>query len=133
MAVIQNAFHLTYVQNTGAAFGLLAGQTWILIITAFIAVGAIIYLSRTLAPKAWLMKVALGMIGGGALGNLYDRMVYGYVIDYIDVRIWSYIFNFADSMIVIGVGIILIGTFLDEKKKENPTLEAPDGEGQDKV
>lgn len=118
IAVIPNIFHLTYVQNSGAAFGMLAGKTWIFIITAVIALGVIIYLNRTMPGNAWLPKIALGMIGSGALGNLYDRMAYGYVIDYADVKIWSYIFNFADSMIVIGVGIILISTLWEERKKK---------------
>ncbi len=116
VAIIPNVFHLTYVLNPGAAFGLLAGKTWIFIVAAILSVGVIFYVNHQLDRDDRWTKLALGMIGTGALGNLYDRIVYGHVIDYVDVRIWSYIFNFADAMIVVGVGILMLNLLLTERK-----------------
>lgn len=116
LKVIPKVFHLTYVLNPGAAFGLMAGQTWIFIVTAVLVIGGIIYGQFRIPRKEKITRLALGIIGGGALGNLYDRLVIGRVVDYLDFQIWSYVFNFADSMIVIGVGLLMLAIYRDEKK-----------------
>jgi len=108
IAVIPGFFHLTYIHNPGAAFGLLPGRTAFFIVTALLVFCVIIYAHRALPHEEKFLRVVLGMIGGGAFGNLYDRLAIGEVIDYLDFRIWPYIFNFADSMIVIGVGLLMI-------------------------
>jgi signal peptidase II len=107
LEVIPGFFHLTYILNPGAAFGMLAGKTWILILTALFVLGAIIYFQDKIPSDNRIIRICMGMIGGGALGNLYDRLFIGKVVDFLDFKIWSYIFNIADSMIVIG-GILLI-------------------------
>jgi len=116
LKVIPKVFHLTYVLNPGAAFGLMAGQTWIFIVTAVLVISGIIYGQFRIPRKEKITRLALGIIGGGALGNLYDRLVIGRVVDYLDFQIWSYVFNFADSMIVIGVGLLMLAIYRDEKK-----------------
>lgn len=115
LKVIPKIFHLTYVQNPGAAFGLMAGQTWIFVLTAVLVVGGVIYGQFRIPRRERLTRLALGMIGGGALGNLYDRLVFTYVVDYLDFQIWPYVFNFADSMIVIGVGLLILALLKEEK------------------
>lgn len=114
--IIPKIFHITYILNPGAAFGLLAGRTWIFVVTALVVFLAVIYAHLRLPKDARAIRLALGMIGGGALGNLYDRVVIGKVVDFLDFRIWPYIFNFADSMIVIGAGILILTIYLNEKK-----------------
>lgn len=105
--VIPGFFHITYILNPGAAFGMLQGKTWFFILTSILVVAAILFFQYKIPKQERLMRVCLGMIAGGAAGNLIDRLLSGKVIDFLDFKVWSYIFNFADSMIVIG-GIILV-------------------------
>ena len=118
LKVIPKVFHLTYVLNPGAAFGLMAGRTWIFVVTAVLVVGGVIYGQFRIPRKERITRMALGMIGGGALGNLYYRLVIGRVIDYLDFQIWPYVFNFADSMIVIGVGLLMLAIYREEKRSK---------------
>ncbi|WP_088187657.1 signal peptidase II [Desulfosporosinus sp. FKA] len=120
LIVIPKVFHITYVLNPGAAFGLMAGRTWIFVVTALVVVGGVIYGQFRIPQKEALLRLAIGLIGGGALGNLYDRLVIGRVVDYIDVQVWPYVFNFADSMIVVGVGLLMLKLYLDEKVPKTP-------------
>lgn len=115
--VIPDFFHLTYVLNPGAAFGLLPGRTWIFIPAAVIVCAGIIYAQFKIPRQEWLMRLTLGLIGGGALGNLYDRLFIGKVVDYLDFQIWPFVFNFADSAIVVGVGLLMILMLLEDRKE----------------
>jgi signal peptidase II len=119
LKVIPKVFHVTYVLNPGAAFGLMAGRTWVFVVTALIVVGGVIYGQFRIPKSEVLLRLAIGMVGGGALGNLYDRLVIGRVVDYIDVQIWPYVFNFADSMIVIGVVLLMFRMYWDEKDRKD--------------
>lgn len=123
LKVIPKIFHLTYVLNPGAAFGLMAGRTWIFVVTAFLVVGGVIYGQFRIPREETFTRLALGMIGGGALGNLYDRLFIGRVVDYLDFQIWPYVFNFADSMIVVGVGFLVLALYLEEKSKDKAIAE----------
>jgi len=126
LIVIPKVFHLTFVLNPGAAFGLMAGQTWIFVMTAFLVVGGVIYAQFRIPRSERFTRLAIGMIGGGALGNLYDRLVTGSVVDYLDFQIWSYVFNFADSMIVVGVGLLMFLIYWEETFEGKPEkLEEP--------
>lgn len=115
IVVIPKFFHLTFVLNPGAAFGLFAGRTWIFIVTAVIVLVAVVIAQFRIPRREKLIRLALGMIGGGALGNLYDRVAIGRVVDYFDFKVWAYVFNFADSMIVIGVGLLLLEFYRQER------------------
>lgn len=112
--IIRGIFHITLVHNTGIAFGLFKNQGIVFIIIPVIAIVLLIFniyyyrnhqedLSRTYI-------VAFSLILGGAIGNLIDRIYFGYVIDFIDFRIWP-VFNLADSAITIGAAIILLLVF----------------------
>lgn len=104
--VLKNIFHLTYVRNSGAGFGILQGQReFFIIITIIIISTLLIYRFKTSNNK--YLNMALGLIIGGAIGNLIDRIRFSYVIDYLDFRIWP-VFNLADSAVFVGVGILLI-------------------------
>ncbi|NBJ15440.1 MAG: signal peptidase II [Dehalobacter sp. 4CP] len=119
--VIPGFFHLTYILNPGAAFGMLQGQKWVLVTVSVIVLAALFYFQRKVPQGQKLMRVSMGLIGGGALGNLWDRLLTGKVIDFLDFRVWSYIFNIADSMIVIG-GILLIILLMRMKEDTNDEL-----------
>ena len=109
--LINNVLNITYVHNTGAAFSIFSGYSWVLIVIGILAVvGLIFYLAKT--PHISDFDVfTYSLLLGGILGNLIDRIIHGYVIDYISLNIFGYhfpIFNFADICIVISVLIILI-------------------------
>ncbi|RJE49052.1 signal peptidase II [Dehalobacter sp. MCB1] len=117
-AVIPGFFHLTYILNPGAAFGMLQGQKWVLITVSVIVLAVLFYFQRKVPQGQRLMRVSMGLIGGGALGNFWDRLLTGKIIDFLDFRVWPYIFNIADSMIVIG-GILLIILLMRMKEDTN--------------
>ena len=126
--VISGFFNLVYVTNTGAAFGFLAGsKSWLrqvfFVGVAVVALGVIVYAYGHLKRQGRIFVYALGLIGGGAIGNLIDRLRFGSVVDFLDFYFGSYhwpAFNAADSAITVGVGLFLLGTVLqhlEEKKK----------------
>ena len=102
----QGPVRITYGTNTGTAFGLFPNQTVFLIIASFIAIGFLVYFYKTHARPRPMLRFAIGLQLGGALGNLLDRIVYGSVVDFIDVGWWP-IFNLADSSIVVGMAILV--------------------------
>ena len=111
-------FKLTYVHNTGAAFSFLseAGgwQRWFFAALALVISGVIAVWLARLKHDETLLAVALSLVLGGAIGNLIDRLVYGYVIDFLDVyyQTWHWPdFNIADSAITIGVILMLMESF----------------------
>ena len=125
VAVIPGFFHITYILNPGAAFGMLPGKTWFFVITGFLVVLgmilALIYFQTKISKSQKLVRICMGMIAGGALGNLYDRIFIGKVIDFLDFKVWSYIFNFADSMIVVGGIALAILIYLSDRTEKNNT------------
>ncbi|MEW4981928.1 MAG: signal peptidase II [Cycloclasticus sp.] len=112
------SLNLTYVRNTGAAFSFLSSaggwQRWFFVVIALVATLVLsIWLARLKSSERW-MAVTLSLILGGAVGNLYDRISYAYVIDFIDVyyKTWHWpVFNVADSAISVGVVMMLIDIF----------------------
>lgn len=112
--IIKDFFYITYVRNTGAAWSIFSGETLgIVIVSLMIILGIIYYIFKN-NPESKLEKLGYGMILGGAIGNLFDRVIYGYVIDFFDFYIFGYdypIFNLADSFIFVGVIILIIYTW----------------------
>lgn len=107
--VIPNFFYLTKVGNTGAAFSILEGRTFLLSITSVICIILLIKISSEFTPSK-LSSLAFGLLFGGILGNFSDRMFLGYVRDFLKFDIFGYnfpIFNIADTAIVIGVILLL--------------------------
>lgn len=115
--IIDNFFYFTYAHNTGVAWGMLAGHLWLFIIVALIsAVLMIIFFKRTRKEEI-LTRFGLVLTFAGMIGNLADRIVLGYVRDFIDVIIFNYnflIFNIADVAVVIGVALIIIEIIFEE-------------------
>lgn len=111
--LIDNFFRITYVKNTGAAFSIFSNNTILVIIISVIVIGFLLFYIYKNKGNNKLENVSYAFILGGAIGNLIDRLVYGYVIDFLDFEILSYnapIFNLADTFIVIGVILFLINT-----------------------
>jgi signal peptidase II len=103
----------THVTNTGAAFGILQGQAVFLTITTIIGIGAIVAYYLFPPFNHWVVKVAMGMLLGGAAGNFIDRLRLGWVTDFIDFSFWP-TFNVADSSISVGVTLLIGGYLLHE-------------------
>ena len=118
ITIIKNFFYLTYINNDGAAFSILVGKKFFLILIAVLVIVMLIRYIKKNNIQNKLELVSLALIIGGSLGNLMDRVVRGYVIDFLDFKIFNYnfpIFNLADTFIVIGVFLLL----LKEIRKEN--------------
>jgi len=109
LPVLRNILHMTLVHNTGIAFGLFKNQGAVFIVIPIIAVGLLVYniyyYRHNGEELSRLYIIAFSLILGGAIGNLLDRILYGYVIDFIDFRIWP-VFNVADSAITVGALVI---------------------------
>lgn len=114
IVVIKDFFYITYVRNTGAAWSIFADKTWMLVIISLIIISLIICYILKSRPKSKLEIIGYSMILGGAFGNFIDRIVYGYVVDFLDFYIFGYnypIFNLADSFIFVGVILLVIYTW----------------------
>ncbi len=118
--IIKGFFSLTYAENTGMAWSLLSGKQAFLSIVSAIAIGVMIYYVVSKNTDRFT-KVALALMIGGAAGNLFDRLCLGYVRDFLDFIILGYdfpIFNVADSALTIGVILLIIASFMEDKGKK---------------
>ena len=119
--IIDNFFSLTYVLNDGAAFSLFASRTYLLILIALICLFFIIYeLKNNLDDR--ILSIGYSLALAGLLGNFLDRLIDGYIIDYLSFKILGYnypIFNFADILIVVGIVFVIIKEILKERGKKN--------------
>ena len=119
---IPNVVSLTYIRNTGAAFSILEGQMWFFYIVTVIVAAGLIYYMYTEARENKILGFLLSLILAGAIGNFIDRLFLQYVVDMIKLEFIDFaIFNVADSYLTVGVILLLIYTFYDERKtlKEN--------------
>ena len=103
--VLPSVFHLTYIMNPGAAFGILPNQNVLFITTAVLLITGVLAGYRKLSPGRKILRIGLALVLGGALGNLLDRLRFGKVVDFLDFRIWP-VFNLADTAIFIGVCLL---------------------------
>lgn len=114
-AVIEGVFHLTYVKNTGAAFGIFKNANDFFVIVSILIILFLLFYRYYYFKRNIYINISIGLIIGGAIGNLFDRILLNYVVDYLDFRVWP-VFNLADSAIVVGAGILIIyilGTDID--------------------
>ncbi len=121
ITIIKNFFYISYTKNTGAAWSILKDQRLLLLIlTVFV-----LFIINKQLKKENLTKIenySYGLIIGGILGNFFDRLIYGYVIDFLDFKIFGYdypIFNFADSFIVVGIILLIIIEIRKERNDRN--------------
>lgn len=129
ITLIPGVIRLTYIHNPGAAFGMLSEHRWIFMVISTLAiVGIGIYLFG-FCRERMLLKVGLALIISGGIGNMIDRIFYGYVIDMIDFYLfpfWVWIFNVADAFVCVGAGLVLLALIIDiikelkrKKKKDD--------------
>lgn len=117
---LSGIFDLTFVQNYGASFGMLAGgmvsRVFLSVLVSGVAIGLAIWLGRLHRPVA---AAGVAFIIGGALGNLYDRIAYGYVVDFLDFSglYFPWVFNVADTAINIGVALLLFDAWNTREQK----------------
>ena len=126
--ILPGFFNLTYIRNTGAAWGMFSGQNLALSLLAMAMLLALVLFRRKLLPPGRLHRVALGLLCGGIVGNLFDRLRLDYVVDFLDFHFRGShfpAFNVADSAICIGVGIYMLGTFLAKPVRAETRLETP--------
>ena len=108
LPIINNILHLTYITNTGSAFGLFKSLNWFFMLFSIAVIIAIYYyLRNNVKENEKLVQFAVVLLLGGTIGNLTDRLFYGAVTDFIDLRIWP-VFNIADSAITISVVLLII-------------------------
>lgn len=109
LPLIQDVLHLTYVENTGAAFGMMKDARWVFMVTSTVAIiGILVYLFWK-KPTSKLECLSLAFIVGGGIGNMIDRTLLGYVVDMIDFRLIHFaVFNVADSFVCIGAGLMIL-------------------------
>jgi signal peptidase II len=129
ITLIPGYLHFTYVENHGAVFGLGQGWRWLFVLVSFAAIGFVGYLFAQ-SPRRWWHDITLGMLLAGILGNLYDRVVFGYVRDMIHALprwpdLFPWVFNVADSLLCVSITIlILVGIFFDERKQHETPAES---------
>ena len=133
LEIIPNVFRFTYVENRGAAFGMLDDKRWVFMIISTIAIiGLLIYLLK-FSGNNKLLNIGLSLVIGGGIGNMIDRVAYGYVVDFLDFcavpKVWMWVFNVADSCVCIGAGLIALYLIIDivkeaKKGKQTTTSES---------
>ncbi len=129
--VIEGVFRFTYVENRGAAFGMFSEHRWIFMVISTVAiVGVLIYLWKFRSESRFAC-MALSMIVAGGIGNMFDRVYLGYVVDFLDFcafpTLWMWVFNVADMCVCIGGGMLvlwlIISMIKDEKKEKEKNKE----------
>jgi signal peptidase II len=116
--IVPNFLVWTYERNVHGAFGLFGSNAVMLIGMAIVVLVLFWFSFRDAAARSRTVRIAFGMIVGGAIGNIVDRLHYGYVIDFIDFyRIWPNIFNIGDSCITVGVGLLLISSLVTRRHR----------------
>jgi len=132
LPVVGDYLRFTYVQNRGAAFGLLQDQTAFFVFVGILVVGVIAASYRYLPRSGFRLHLALGLQLGGAIGNLVDRIRQGYVVDFVDFGYhsnWWPVFNVADSAIVVGVALLALNALSPAPTGEE-TTRVGDARGQ---
>ena len=119
ITIIKDFFSITYAKNTGVAFSVLEGNVPLIIILTSIIIFFIFNYIKTTKPNKY-ETICYGLLLGGALGNLIDRIIYGYVIDFLDFNLFGYpypIFNVADIAIVVSIFTIIILSLIESRNK----------------
>ena len=120
VSVIGEILHFTYVENKGAAFGMMEDSRWVFMVISVIAIGALLFYLIRFKPKSPLALISLSMIAGGGIGNMIDRVWLGYVVDFIYIKIIDFaVFNVADSFVCVGTALLMVYIlfFYKEEKK----------------
>ena len=117
VAVLPGLFHFTYIENKGAAFGMLANNRWVFLVISTVAIAAFVFYIIKYRPKDILLRISLSFVVGGGIGNMIDRCFRGSVVDFIEVDfIDFYVFNVADIFVCVGCGLMVLYIILSEIK-----------------
>ena len=116
----KGVLHLTYVENRGAAFGMLSESRWVFMVVSTVALSALlVYFYFFHRRYTYLGTVSLAMIISGGIGNMIDRTALGYVVDFIDFTLINFaVFNFADSIVCVGAGMLVLAIMREPKGEE---------------
>ena len=136
ITIIPYLFNFKLVHNYGAAWGMLAGKQIFLIVLTFVFLAIFVCYYIKEKNKTWLLNITFGFLIGGCLGNLYDRLILGYVRDFIQFDFWKSfpVFNFADVALCVGVvlfAVYLIVYYVKNSKKGAPKIEHPKEDEKD--
>ncbi len=137
--IIDKVLRFTYVENRGAAFGMLDDKRWIFLVLSTVGIAAMIVFLFKFAKGNKLLSTALAFVIGGGIGNMIDRIFLGFVVDFIDFyafpKVWMWVFNIADSFVCVGAGLVILYILLDTVKevkevkgKRQTPPNAPKGE-----
>ena len=119
IAMINGIFSLTYVENKGAAFGILQNARWVFIVATIVAIIAMVWYKRKFKPQGKIINTSLCLLLSGALGNMIDRIFLGYVVDMLEVTFIDYpVFNVADCFVVVGAILLCIYILFIYKEPE---------------
>lgn len=133
VTLIEGILDFTYVENRGMAFGMLSGHRWIFMVftvVLLIAIAAFLYYYRESA-SLWL-KISCGLVMGGGVGNMIDRVSLGYVVDFIDFcafDFWVWVFNVADACVCVGVFMLAVYLVMDTVRTEREKKQKLSAEG----
>lgn len=109
LPIINDVIHLTYVENPGAAFGMMKDQRWLFMVVSSVSIVALLIYLFKKKTQHWMENLAIAFIVGGGIGNMIDRVILGYVVDMIDFRLINFaVFNVADSFVCVGAGLLML-------------------------
>ena len=121
VVVINKILRFTYVENDGAAFGMLDDKRWVFMLLSVIGILAMIFFLIKYAKGERLLTISLAFVVGGGIGNMIDRVRLGFVVDFIDFyafpNLWIWVFNIADSFVCVGAGMMMLYIILDTVKE----------------
>lgn len=118
VTVIPGVLEFTYVENRGAAFGMLADHRWVFLVLSSVAIAAILGYLIVKRPRERLIRISLALVAGGGVGNMIDRVARGYVTDFINFTFVDfYVFNIADSCVCVGCGLLVIWMIADSVRE----------------
>lgn len=122
----KDVFHLTYVENRGAAFGMLENARWVFMVFSTVAILALLVYLIGWKPKSRWVQTSLALIVGGGIGNMVDRTLLGYVVDFLDFTLIDFaVFNVADSCVTVGAGILMVYLIADLVRDWKKAKKAP--------
>ena len=137
LPIIEDVLHLTYVENTGAAFGMMKDSRWVFMVISTVAIVGILVYMFWKRPTDKLLCLSLSFIVGGGIGNMIDRTLLGYVVDMIDFRLINFaVFNVADSFVCVGAGLMILQLILEmvrESKAEKAAAVNTSAEAAEKA
>ena len=121
ITLLDGVLDFTYITNDGMAFGWLDNNRWVFMVLSALGIAVMLAYLIYLKGNGRLFCFSLSLVIGGGIGNMFDRILLGYVVDFIDVRcfdFWKWIFNFADSAVCVGAALLIISVLLDYKKEK---------------